>query len=198
MARARKVKKRRGRPAGATRGRTQDAILRAARYLFAKDGFGGTSMRSIAKRARVDGALVHYFFQTKAKLFAAAVELPSGSDRLHEVMASGEGPLGERVVRYFLDDIVSTGNPAIVALLRSAIADPSCVPALRSTIQRRIVSLAASAIAGPSAHLRAELLGSQLVGLFVVRHVVGVEPLASASTSKVAKLFGPSIEALLE
>jgi len=73
--------KRAGRRAGAG-GESRDAILRAARVLFAQRGFRGTTMRAIAKRAGVDIALVHYFFGSKPKLFAASIELPIDPHRL--------------------------------------------------------------------------------------------------------------------
>lgn len=186
-----------GRPSGATSGASRDAILRAAKEIFAKQGFSQATTRAIARRARVDVALVHYFFQTKAKLFTAAVELPVESAHLQEILGGGEGRVGERVVRFYLDHVFAGGNPAVVALLRAAVGDPGCVPALRSMIETRIVDSAASAISGRNARVRAELLGSLLVGLFLVRHIVGVEPLASCSTADVAKLMGPAVEALL-
>ena len=82
---------------------SREAIFAAARQLFAKRGFNGTTTRSIAAKARVDVALVHYFFQTKAKLFAAAVDVPIAPEELEAMLGdAGGGPVGERVVRFFL------------------------------------------------------------------------------------------------
>ncbi len=148
----------------------------------------------------MDASLVHYFFQTKAKLFASAVELPVASSQLQEILgdgADGSVGVGERVVRFYLEHVFSDRNSAVVALLRAALADPGSVPALRAMIEMRIVASAAAAIPGPDAHVRAELLGSLLVGLFVVRQVVGVEPLASCPSEDVARLMGPAVEAIL-
>ena len=47
-----------------------------ARELFARNGIGKTSIRSIAAAAGVDSALVHHYFGTKEQLFAAAVHIP--------------------------------------------------------------------------------------------------------------------------
>lgn len=48
---------------------TKDKIIRAARILFAERGFEGTSVRQIAKDAKVNVALINYYFQNKDGLF---------------------------------------------------------------------------------------------------------------------------------
>jgi AcrR family transcriptional regulator len=185
------------RPGGGGQSRT--AILTAARQLFAKQGFRGTTTRAIATKAGVDVALVHYFFQSKEKLFSAAIDVPVAPEQLKAVLSGADGgpPLGESVVRFFLEHVFTSRNHAAAAMVRAAVADPGCIPTLRSTIETTIVSAAASVLRGPQAHLRAELLGAQVVGLFIVRHIVRVEPLASASTEEVARLLGPAVEAIL-
>jgi AcrR family transcriptional regulator len=63
---------RRGRPRkepGAAQG--DAAILDAAEALFAEHGFDGVTIRQVAKRAGVDTALAHYYFETKRGLFDA-------------------------------------------------------------------------------------------------------------------------------
>jgi AcrR family transcriptional regulator len=192
-----------GRPSGAVPGRSRAEILDAARELFGKVGFLKTTTRAIASKAGVDAALVHYFFKTKEKLFTAAVELPMAPDELKaaiEEVAIGEGRAkgrGERLVRFMLEKVFSSRSHAVAAMIRAAVADRGSVPALRSMIEKTVVTGAASAIGGPDARLRAELLGAIMVGLFVVRHVVRVEPLASASPEAVAKRLGPLVDELL-
>jgi AcrR family transcriptional regulator len=67
-------RKRPGRPAGSSD--TRDRILASARELFARNGIANTSIRAIAAAAGVDSALVHHYFGTKEKLFAAVVHIP--------------------------------------------------------------------------------------------------------------------------
>jgi len=65
---------RRGRPpkdAVAPGGDARTAILDAAEELFAKHGLHGVSLRQVAARARVDGALPHYYFDSKRGVFDA-------------------------------------------------------------------------------------------------------------------------------
>jgi AcrR family transcriptional regulator len=183
-------------------GESRAAILGAARELFARQGFLRTTIRGIAARAGVDAALVHYFFETKDKLFAEAVELPVKPDELKALLEDagielGEQGTGERLLRFMLEHVFTSRSHAIAALIRAAVADPGCVPALRALIEKTVVGGAASAIRGPDARLRAELMGAMVVGLFVVRSVVRVEPLASTPPEQVARYLGPAIDAIL-
>ena len=67
------VNKRPGRPARPTD--SKDRILRAAQARFAEHGYARTSLRSIARDADVDHALVSYYFGSKEGLFKAIAEL---------------------------------------------------------------------------------------------------------------------------
>lgn len=49
-------------------------IIAAAEALFAERGFAGTSIRDIAQRAGVTGAMLHYYFGNKEKLYRAILE----------------------------------------------------------------------------------------------------------------------------
>jgi AcrR family transcriptional regulator len=48
---------------------TRERILFAAKKEFADKGFNGARMNSIAKRARANQALIHYYFEGKEKLY---------------------------------------------------------------------------------------------------------------------------------
>ena len=55
----------------------------------------------------------------------------------------------------------------------------------------------AAALGTPDAELRAALVGSQLVGLGVLRYLVRVEPLASAGADAVVAAVAPTIQRYL-
>ena len=188
--------KRPGRRTGET-GASREAILKAARALFAQRGFRGTTMRAVGKRAGVDMALVHYFFGTKAKLFSASVELPIDPRRLTELLKNSATTPGEAMARYYLEHLFVDRKEPIAAMLRAGIGDPECLPALRALIERTLVTAAAGAMRSEDARLRAELVGAQMLGLFVSRCVVGVEPLASATVDDVVRRLAPALDSLL-
>ena len=153
-------------------------------------------MRAIAAQAKVDPALVHYFFHSKEQLFAAAIDLPVPVAELRAVLEL-EGAIGERLLRFFLEQVFGSRHETISAILRSALAEPGSVPALRARLETNIVDVLSTLLPGPDARLRAELLGAQVVGLFIMRHVVRLEPLASASVETLTELLAGPIDLLL-
>ncbi len=50
---------------------TENRILKAARKIFIKNGLSGTRMQNIANEAKINKALLHYYFRSKEKLFDA-------------------------------------------------------------------------------------------------------------------------------
>lgn len=53
---------------------TRDAILEAAEKVFALKGFNGARTAEIAKEARVNKALLHYYFTNKETLYHAVMD----------------------------------------------------------------------------------------------------------------------------
>ncbi len=188
-------KKARGRRKGAG-GASHDAILDAARALFARHGFRGTTMRTVARSAGVDQALVNYFFDSKAKLFSAAIALHESHDSLREVLLRAPRR-GEAILRFHLQNLFSEKRDSIAAMLRAAVADPDCIPTLRAFVEETMVSDVADVLGGKDARLRAEIAGAFMVGLFVVRHMVGVEPLAQTTDEGIIEIAAPALNVLL-
>lgn len=58
---------------------TREAILNAACEVIAEIGFEGIRMRMVAERAGVSTAALHYHFDTRENLFAAALHYSFGS-----------------------------------------------------------------------------------------------------------------------
>jgi len=188
---------RRGRRRGAST--TREAILAAARELFGDLGYDRATLRAIAARAGVDPALVAHYFGRKEGLFAAAMRLPvSPSEVLPAARSLPAGRVGEEVVRRFLsawDD--PTQRPVLVGLLRTGLTDEHGAALVRRLVLREALEPAARLLDAPDGALRATLVGSQLVGLALLRYVTRVEPLASASVETVAARVGPTIERYL-
>ncbi|MDZ7743113.1 MAG: TetR/AcrR family transcriptional regulator [Bacteroidota bacterium] len=51
---------------------TEEKILEAAKRVFVRSGFEGTSMQKIADEAGINKALLHYYYRSKEKLFEQA------------------------------------------------------------------------------------------------------------------------------
>lgn len=99
------------RPALAPAG-TREHILDQAEALFALHGLHGVTVREVAKSAAVDPALVHYYFDTKQRLFDAVFERRAqvlNDERLRSMdayaRAAGDRMSVEGCVEAFLEPI---------------------------------------------------------------------------------------------
>jgi TetR/AcrR family transcriptional regulator len=82
--------------------KTRAAILKAAQEEFAHEGVAGARTDEIARRARVNKALLYYYFGDKEGLYAAALEqVFSGlAGRITAVLDQAELPPRERLLNY--------------------------------------------------------------------------------------------------
>lgn len=182
---------------------TRQEILDAARNLFAERGFTGTSIRGVAAAAGVDPALVHHYFGTKEGLFRAALDIPIDPQAIVATVIEG-GPRGapRRLVETFLGvwDSEETG-PAMVSFLRRAMTDQESAALLRDFAGTTVLRTAAEQLLGhldPAvARPRIALIVSQMLGLVVLRNVLGVEPLASMPRDQIADAVTPAVERYL-
>ncbi|MDH1264985.1 TetR/AcrR family transcriptional regulator [Pseudomonas sp. GD03944] len=62
-----------GKPAGRIRQKNEEAILAAAEEEFARHGFKGTSMNTIAQNVGLPKANLHYYFSNKLGLYLAVL-----------------------------------------------------------------------------------------------------------------------------
>jgi AcrR family transcriptional regulator len=183
-----------GRRPGASR--TRDAILEAARREFGQRGYDRATIRGVARGAGVDPALVHYFFGTKAELFAAAMELPVNPAELAQTLLAGEPErIGERLIATFLSVWDHGDNRDVfIGLLRSAVTDEQAATLLREFAVRELFGRVAATLGTPDAELRANLVFSQIFGLAVARYILRIEPLASTPGELVAAAVGPTVQ----
>lgn len=172
--------------------------MQAARECFAAAGFDRATIRAIAREADVDPALVHHFFGTKDALFVAAMELPiDPATAISPLLVGGIDGLGERLVRFYLGLWESEAATVMLTVLRSAVSQERAAELLRGFIGREVIGRLASALDREEPELRATLVGSQLVGLALVRYVIRVEPLCSAGTEQVVAAVAPTIQRYL-
>jgi AcrR family transcriptional regulator len=185
-----------GRRPGATN--TRDEILDAARACFAERGLASTSVRAVAQRAGVDPALVHHYFGTKEQVFVAAMELPFAPAELVPKILDGPADrLGERLVRTFLGVWADPDFRApMLGMLRSAMTGEQGAAMLREFVGSALLGRIAAA-AGPADPLRLQAAAAQMVGVVILRHVVRIEPMASASEDDLVALVAPSVQRYL-
>jgi AcrR family transcriptional regulator len=185
-----------GRPAGGSDRRA--AILEVARAQFAEKGYVGASVRGIAREAGVDPALVHHYFGTKEQVFVAAMELPfEPGELLPQALAGDPAGLGERLVRMFLGIWADPDfRTPMLGMLRSAMTGEQGAAMLREFVGRALLGRLAHAV-GPVDPLRVQAAAAQMVGVVILRHVVRLEPIASAPEDDVVALVAPTIQRYL-
>jgi TetR/AcrR family transcriptional regulator len=90
--------------AGERASESRERILQAAMREFSEHGLAGARMDRIAAAAGVNKALLYYYFDSKEKLYEAALEMISGKirDRSMAVFLRDATP-GERIVRAALE-----------------------------------------------------------------------------------------------
>ena len=182
-------------PGGSKSERTKLRIQQAAAKLFASRSFETVSTRAIAKEAGVDAALIHHYFGSKEGLFQAVLNAAIRPEQLEALVVS-ESPddWGRQLVRAADKVWTSPAAPALKAVVRRVLVGHE--GGLREFVTRSLFNRFLSHIKGPEPErrLRASLIGSQMSGLVIARHIVGIEPLASLSTDEVADLIGPVLQ----
>ncbi|MDQ4116791.1 MAG: TetR family transcriptional regulator [Actinomycetota bacterium] len=177
---------------------TRAQLLTAAREEFRARGYDGATVRRIAERAGVDAAMVNHWFGGKDALFTASLEVPVDPATIRERVLPGDPELlGERIVRRFLAIWDGAGPDPFVALLRSVAAHPPAARMMREFVTRLVVGPIVASVS-PDRHAeRGALLATQIVGLGMVRYVVKLEPLASASHDDVVAAVAPALQRYL-
>jgi AcrR family transcriptional regulator len=178
---------------------TRADILAAARASFAELGYDRTSVRSIAAKAGVDPALVHRFFGSKDDLLTAALTVAMNpGERIPELMEGDPGELGDRLIRYFFSVWEEPPSREIlIGLLRSAATNERAAKLLREFFGGEVLARVAAPLGLADAQLRAALVSSQLVGLALLRYIIGIEPVASASAETLTAAYAPTLQRYL-
>ena len=156
----------------------------------------------MARTAGVDPALVSYYFGSKGDLFGAAVNLRARASQ--EIATAIGGDLlstGPRMVRLSLTawDDDDAGGATFRTLLQWMAADIHSPEAIQNYATEQIATpmaeaLEQSGLSSTLARERAALVGSQLVGLAMIRYVLRLEPIAGASIDHLVVVVGPTIQ----
>jgi AcrR family transcriptional regulator len=183
-----------GRRPGASGAR--EAILEASRAVFGELGYDAATIRLVAARAGVDPALIYHYFGSKQQLFVVAMELPEAWRTTVPVLAAGpREELGERMARFTLhlwDDAAT--KPLLLGLVRSAVSDPLAAEKVRQLLTDGPLVAISDALGLPDGRLRAQMAGSHVMGVAMLRHILRVEPVASAELETLVRILSPVLQ----
>lgn len=174
----------------------RDAVLDSARAAFRAKGYARTSVKAVAAAAGVTPEVVGRYYQSKDKLFAAALKLPfDPASSIPTLVAPGIDGMGERLTRVTLDTL---GDPEtredLIALARAGTSTGKAVAGLKGFVEQDIVDRLAVVIGVPDARLRANLITSYLLGVAINRYVIRLDPIASLSDDEVVRLVAPTVQ----
>ena len=184
-----------------TRGRrpggldTRSAIVAEARRQFGEVGYGQTTLRNVASAVGVDPRLVLHYFGSKRGLFEAAIELPIDPEVIvNAVLRAEDGDVGTRAAQFMLAVLDDPARRQVfIGLLRAAISDPEATPLIRDVLAERMLLPIARGVGADQPELRAAMMAAQVVGLAVARHIIGIEPLASAPHDVLVRALAPVV-----
>ena len=191
------VRARRGRrPLGSPDAR--QAVLAAARELFAELGFERTTMRAVAARAGVDPALIYHYFGDKDGLLVAALQPPVDEAIVFAGLAEADRA-GEELVRRLIS--LWEDRPEVreqmAAILRTGLSHDRASRLLRDILSSFILAVLGDVLAGDRRELRAALIGSQIGGLMLARYILEVPGAAAASPEDLVQAVGPTVQRYL-
>jgi AcrR family transcriptional regulator len=161
-------------------------------------GYERATLRGIASAAGIDAKLILYYYGSKEGVFQAAVAFPiDPAATIPPLLEPGLDGLGIRMVGFFVAALESPASSGMLALIRSAATSEPAAALVREYVRREILARVAAPLQLDQPELRASLVASQLVGLAVVRYVIKLEPLASASPTTVKEWLGPTLQRYL-
>lgn len=188
----------RGRPSAADAADRRAAILGAARSQFAARGFAGTSLRSIAREAGCDVSLISHYFGDKSGLLVATMELPVNPiEKIATVIIDGPDGMAERLLSTFLL-AWDPHHEVFSGLVRTTLGSGDAQAPMLEVARNILVTTLLEVLEGDDRELRATLIGSQLIGMAVMRYVVRLEPLADAPIDQVVGLYAPAMQQLID
>jgi AcrR family transcriptional regulator len=174
---------------------TRRAILEAASATFAESGYEQATIRTIAARAGVDPSLIHHHFGSKEDLFVAANEFPISPAQLVAALRDADGEqLGERITRLYLQ---AASGEGLESLIRAAMTNPTARAMLREFVERGILDTVERELEADRARLRIGLAASHLIGLFIMRRVVGIDVIRDADEDALVAIVGPTVDRYL-
>lgn len=159
---------RRTRNAAATRA----AIVEAATRRFARDGYDQVGVREIAADAGIDPALVNRYFGSKEGLLVAVLEALVEPTKELSLPPGALGPALARRILYREGQKSQDQLLAIDMAIRSN--SPTARAVVRDDLEKRFIQPMAERLGGgPDAQARAQLVSAVMMGVGVMRGLLG-------------------------
>lgn len=176
---------------------TRTRIIEAARERFRKEGYERTTIRKVARDAKIDPALVIRYFENKRGLFDAAMTVEL---RIPDLRHLPRDKLGEALITHFLNRWEEPDADFLQLVLRSSASNEEAAERLRTTIFRDQIVPMVARLRGEEAGARdiAALIATQTVGLAYARYILKLPPLVAMSRETIIRVIGGTIQRYLD
>jgi AcrR family transcriptional regulator len=178
---------------------TRGVIVATARRLFAEAGYEKTSIRDVAAAADVDPALIRHYFGNKAELFRATMGWPFQPAQIAARLTAGDpNEIAGRLTRVFFEMWEQPDSRApLMAILRGAATHEESATLVRQFIHGQLYPRLVESLSESDRNLRIDLAMAQLLGVALLRYILKVEPIASASAEDLIARVTPVIRSHL-
>ncbi|MCF8529086.1 MAG: TetR/AcrR family transcriptional regulator [Aquiluna sp.] len=177
---------------------SRDDILRAAKALFMEQGFAKTSMRAVAREAKVDPSLVLHFFTNKEGLFSATINAQETAQTVFQGLSQDNRDEWPRTLAERINKFLSPGYflETLVIVQRAAASEPSAA-ALLAKLYKQQFLIEIEKLGLDHFEARATLMSSVTSGLAFTGHVIGLDGFKDAPESLKIQLLQHLIGAIL-
>lgn len=175
---------------------TRDRILKAARRVFAAEGYERATIRAVAVEAKIHASMVMRYYRSKENLFAAASDFDL---RLPSLAGIERSIIGRRLVGHFLERWEGPdSNGELQSLLRAASSHDGARAALTEIFERQLMPAVESIDGVADADRRAALVAAQILGLAYARYVIRLPAVVSLDRSVIVEAVGGCVQTYLD
>lgn len=174
---------------------TRSRIIEAARERFRKEGYERTTIRKVARDAKIDPSMVMRYFESKRGLFDAAMAIEL---RIPDLSHHPRDKLGEALITHFLNRWEQPDADSLQLLLRSSASNEEAAERMRGIFRGQIVTMVAR-LRGDETDARevAALIATQTIGLGYARYILKLPPLVTMPRETIIKVIGATIQRYL-
>jgi AcrR family transcriptional regulator len=173
---------------------TRARIIEAARERFRREGYERTTIRKVARDAKIDPSMVMRYFESKPGLFDAAMTVEL---RIPDLRHHPKDKLGEALVSHFLNRWEEPDADSLQLLLRSSASNEEAAERLRTIFRDQIITMVAHLRGKAGSREAAALIGSQMMGLAYARYILKLPPLVAMPRQTLVRVIGATIQRYL-
>ena len=120
--------------------------------------------------------------------------MPFDPAELEQVLDGDRATLGRRLASFYLERVFHEREGTVLSLLRSSVTNAEAAAMLRRAIEASAIALLEKRMPGRQAALRGELVASHMIGVFLARHILRIEPLASEDEERLIETVAPALQ----